>query len=121
MGFAELALGLHDDARSHFYEGLERAIEYEYPSTANYAMIGLGMLWTAEGEVERAVSILTLVSDQANTPGLYKDIAVGALDELKTKLDGERFTLIQSSARDQDYEAVMARGPERNEFINLAN
>jgi tetratricopeptide (TPR) repeat protein len=108
IGFAELALGLHDAAQTHFYEGLERAIEYGFPSTANYAVIGLGMLWAAEGEVERAVTILTIVSDQANTPGLYKDIAGGALDELKSKLDSERFTHIQSSARDQDYEAVMA-------------
>jgi tetratricopeptide (TPR) repeat protein len=42
IGFAELGLGRLGQAQSHFHTGLERSLEYRYPSISGYALIGLG-------------------------------------------------------------------------------
>ncbi|MGB3716799.1 MAG: adenylate/guanylate cyclase domain-containing protein [Candidatus Promineifilaceae bacterium] len=108
IGFAELALGHRDAARSNLYQGLERAFEYEYPSNANYALIGLAALWVEEGEYERAVELLTLCRDHASTAGLYRDIAARTLADLKAELPSDRFVEALALARTSDYDAVVA-------------
>jgi predicted ATPase/class 3 adenylate cyclase len=108
IGYAEQALGQLEQARVHFYEGLERALEYGYPSTVNYALIGLACLSADVGDEERAVEILTLALEHPSTPGLYRDIGRRALADLEAVLAPDLFAETQEMARARDYEAVLA-------------
>jgi len=109
IGFAETALGSLNDARAHFYEGLEFAIENNYPSVANYALIGLAGLWSEEGEIGRAVEILTLAIEQASTPLLYREIAQRKLTDLESKMPPDSFAEAQSNARSSEYDVVVEK------------
>jgi predicted ATPase/class 3 adenylate cyclase len=108
IGFAELGLSLDEDARLHFIEGLERALENKYSSTVNYALIGLASLWANEGDSERAVEILTLALEHPSTPGIYRDIARRALADLEAVLAPDIFMEAAEKAHTRDYEAVLA-------------
>jgi predicted ATPase/class 3 adenylate cyclase/tetratricopeptide (TPR) repeat protein len=84
IGFAELAMGRYDPAQSHF---------------ANYALIGLGMLWAQQGEITRSVELLTMAVESSYTPFLYQAIGYQALEEIEGELPPDLFIKIQEEAR----------------------
>ena len=98
IGFAELALKTYEKAQAHFYEGLALAQDYNYPATANYALIGLAMLWAQKGENDRAAELLFLAVDSSNTPFLYQAIGRQALAEIEDQLPPDLFNKIQKEA-----------------------
>jgi len=102
IGFAELALGQNDTAQAHLNEGLARALDYKFPATVNYALIGLGMLWAQQGDINRAAELLTMALDSSYTPSLYQAIGRRALAEIEGKLPPDLFAKIQEEARSKE-------------------
>jgi tetratricopeptide (TPR) repeat protein len=98
IGFAELALKTYEEAQAHFYEGLALAQDYKFPATANYALIGLAMLWAQMGENDRAAELLILAVGSSNTPFLYQAIGRQALAEIEDQLPPGLFDKIQKEA-----------------------
>lgn len=107
IGFAELALRQYDRAEEDFYDGLTRALDYKYPSTANYALVGLAALWSKRGNLNKAAELLILVLQSRQTPYLYKIIGRQVLDEIEEKLSADEFAEIQEEARGKELQEVI--------------
>lgn len=115
IGFAELGLGHPQEARDYFYQGLERAMEFQYLATEIYALIGLASLWSGTGESIYAVELLTLALNHTVTSALHKIIAQRELDKLKTQLPADEFKSAVERGREGDLEAVVEAVLKRRE------
>ncbi len=107
IGFAEIALGNTSEARHSFYQGLRHSLESKYLSTTIYALIGFGIVWSNEGDSERAVELLTLALNHPITPALYKDIARRELNALKTKVTEDEFAAAEERGKELDFEEIV--------------
>ncbi|MGA9532659.1 MAG: adenylate/guanylate cyclase domain-containing protein [Anaerolineales bacterium] len=105
IGFAEVGLGDLEKARTHFLEALQRAKADNIPTTFNYGLIGFGVIWFFEDELDRATTILTLASEDPSTPGLYRDIAHRYLRKLEEKLGADKYQQLTSKAGSSELEA----------------
>lgn len=107
IGFAELAQERYAEAQKHFLQGLKLAQEFGMPAPSIYAMIGLAILESRQGNAEEAVEMLTVAIDHPNTPFPYKDIAKKELELLRGKLADDRFSQAEAQGLTQEIQKVI--------------
>jgi predicted ATPase/class 3 adenylate cyclase len=107
IGFAELELGRYEEAQTHFYEGFLRALDYDYPATVNYALMGLAVLWAKQGDLERGAGILITALESPKNAYLYSAIGRQALAEIKEQLPAETLAMIEEVAQGRNLDEVI--------------
>jgi predicted ATPase len=115
IGFGELGLGNIQAAHDNFYQGLDHAIEFQYLSTALYAIIGLAILWGKSKEREFTVELLTLAINHTLTPALHKETARNELETLKTQMPAEDFESAELRGSEGDLQATIEAVLQRRE------
>jgi predicted ATPase/class 3 adenylate cyclase/uncharacterized membrane protein YuzA (DUF378 family) len=107
IGFAVIGLEDLERAEVYFTRGLERSVEYRFPSTTIYALIGLAGVWWRKGEHERALEILFYAMKQPTTPGLYKDIARAEFEAAIKGFDEDSVRRVEESAVNLDLDKIV--------------
>jgi len=90
IGFPVLDSGDLQEARSLFYEALERALEFKMEGLALYAL---------ESEYQEALEIFAVFLEHPATPAIYKEIAQPYIERARTNASAEE---IESSKVDID-------------------
>jgi tetratricopeptide (TPR) repeat protein len=107
IGYVELAQERYAEAREHFLQGLKSAQESNMPGPSIYALIGLAILESRQGNAEEAVEMLTSAINHPITATSYKVIANKELDLLAAKLGDERFSAAQARGKALEFQSVI--------------
>ena len=77
------------------------------PGPSIYALIGLAILESRQGNAEEAVKMLTAAINHPITATSYKVIAKKELDLLAAKLGSERFSAAQACGEALEFQSVI--------------
>ena len=106
IGFAEVGLGNFESAESHFRHALALAIENQFPSIANYALIGFAAVRNHQKNYAHAAELLGFAKSRETTPALYKYLAELEISKLEAHLSPEQLQAGLSEGSKTDFEQL---------------
>lgn len=112
IGFAALALDLVDEAQRSLHAALERAHAAAAISLELLALSGVGAVFHATGDRERAATVLTFALGHEQLPASYGFAARPALEALEAELSSEQLATVRAAAAAASLEDLIAQALE---------
>jgi tetratricopeptide (TPR) repeat protein len=108
LGIAACGLGNYADARRHLRRSLELAVAAQMPSRHLLTFVGVARVLAKQGDQERALELLALVTHHRFSWQMAKDQAAPLIAELEAELPDEVATMAWERGRDRDLDATVA-------------
>jgi predicted ATPase len=108
LGLAACGLGNYADARRHLHRSLELTVAEQRPSRHLLTFVGVARVLAKQGDKERALELLALVTHHRFSWQLAKDQAAPLIAELEAELPPEVVAAAWERGRDRDLDATVA-------------
>jgi predicted ATPase len=108
LGVAACGLGNYADARRHLHKALDLAVAAQMPSRHLLTFVGVARVLAKQGDKERAVELLALVTHHRFSWQLAKDQAASLLAELEAELAPDVVAAARARGQARDLDATVA-------------
>jgi predicted ATPase len=107
LGNAACGLGNYEDARKYLRRSLELAVSARTPSRHLLALVGVARVLAREGDKERALELLALVTHHRFSWQMAKDQAALLITELEAELPPEVVAAAWERGQARDLDAIV--------------